>query len=107
MEEIIFLERRIAFLEEKIESYENATSSIVNTLPFNIKDIDVINHDKMFLSLVLIKNEKSKRCPVIKVPKEHIQLQINNENLHITEYINTNKHAEISFCNNKWVWKFI
>jgi hypothetical protein len=30
---IIFLERRLAFIEDKLKTYENANGPIINTLP--------------------------------------------------------------------------
>ena len=118
MEELIFLKRRNAFLEEKIKVYENLKSPIINTLPLMVDNIDFINDtnnkdnkDNKYLSIVLIKNKKDRRCPVIKVPIHNliysIKYELNNEYLEITDYINKNKYAEKYYKNGKWIWKII
>ena len=48
MEELIFLKKKNIFLEEKIKNYENIKSPIINTLPLNVYDIDIIDKNETF-----------------------------------------------------------
>ena len=109
MEELIFLKRKNIFLEEKIKNYENIKSPIINTLPLNVYDIDIIDKNETFLTIVLITNKNDRRCPVIKILIENIKKQINDnkEYLEITEYININKYAEKTIKNGKWCWEIL
>ena len=76
--QITFLERRLAFIEDKLKMYENAKGPIINILPVKIYDmIPLHNQDShnckgvFFLIVVIRKNDK--RCPIIKNIRKNIK----------------------------------
>ena len=64
---LIFLERKIAFIEDKIKAYENAERPFITTLPITVYDIIPLYKqpyiDKGIYLLVLHIQKKDNRCP--------------------------------------------
>jgi hypothetical protein len=113
---ILFLEKRIDFLQERLLSFEKDTGPIYNLLPVRLHDLVPLEHqpsNETFLLVVLV--EKENRASVIKVPRNVlIKLSETTKEITIDDYILTDKIAErrLSISRNgkktkKWVWKLI
>lgn len=109
---LIFLERRLDYLEDKLKSYENIQGPIINTLPVKIYDIVPLEkksqcYKPFFFLIVLIVREKDKRCPIIKVSREILTDIINSEDvITIYDYLHIENFAEKTLDKyNEWVWK--
>lgn len=107
--QMIYLERRIAFIEDKLKFYENSNGPIINTLPVKLYDIAPLNtqENRTFFSIVLIISQNDKRCPIVKVSRQIFSnLAFSNETeITIYDYLNTNQFAEKTIINNNWIWR--
>lgn len=107
---MIYLERRLAFIEDKLKTYENAEGPIVNILPVKVYDIiplyEQTSTTKGSFLLVLFIRRNDKRCPIIKVSEKTLkQLAYSEETITIDDYIHTETFAEKTICERKWIWK--
>lgn len=111
---IIFLERRLAFIEEKLKSYENAKGPIINILPVKIYDMvplndqDFYNEKDVFFLIVLIIRKNDKRCPIVKISEKVLKdILISEDNITIYDYIHTEMFAEKTIDNDEWIWNVV
>jgi len=109
---IIFLERRLAFIEDKLKMYENAKGPIINILPVKVYDIvplheQDLNSNNVFFLIVLVIRKNDKRCPIIKVSEKVFrEISLSDNDITIDDYIHTETFAEKTIDNNnEWIWK--
>jgi len=108
--ELVFLERRLAFLEDKLKSYENTQGTVINTLPVRICDMVPLEKqdEQPFFLMVLIIRKKDKhchRCPIIKIKREILEeLVTSEETVTIYDYLHLEKFAEKMLANREWIW---
>ena len=106
---VIFLERRLAFIEEKLRMYENAKGPIINTIPVRLYDAVPLFEQNVktggFL-LVLVVRKNDNRCPIIKISENVLkELAFSDTEITINDYIHTETFAEKTIHNNQWIWK--
>ena len=104
----IFLERRLAYIEDKLKFYENAKGPIISTLPVKIYDIFPLEKQQykpVFFLIVLIIKKNDKRCPIVKIPKQtFINLAYKKSSVTIYDYLHTDEFAGKTIHNNEWIW---
>lgn len=108
--QLLLLERKLAFLEEKVISLEKNTGPLYHLIPVRIFDLQPIadQDDPQSILLAVINNQRDTKANVIKVSLETLESMLKEEDLvTFDDYIMTDHIAEKRMRQNKFVWDLI
>jgi hypothetical protein len=111
--EYLFLESKVRFLQEKIESLEKDTGPLYYLMPVRVYDLrlidDISNPSNIsFFLFAVIHRPGDVKANVIKIPRKTLEeLARTDKEITIDNYVLTDHIATRRFVNRKWVWKLI
>lgn len=108
--EIFLLERKVAFLEEKLHSFEKNTGPLYYLIPVRVFDLQPINDqdDPQTFLLAVINNQRDTRANVIKVTRQVLAEILEGDDLvTFDDYVMTDHMAEKRMRRGEFVWDLI
>lgn len=110
---VVILERKLAFLSEKLESLEKNTGPLYYILPVRVFDVCLVENqeigsDTQSFLLAVLHNAKDTKVNVIKVSRDVLKkIAYASNEINIDDYILTEKIAERRLKKCEWVWMLV
>lgn len=108
---VLILERKLAFITEKLESFEKNTGPLYYLLPVRVFDLCLIEDqkkDQQAFLLAVLHRPKDTQTNVIKVSRDVLGIIANStDEITIDDFILTEHLAERRLKKGKWVWVLI